>query len=129
MIFLKGYLHFLNADPEDSSQCEEAIEVLSQLVREHESYVIGHPEIHYHLGLCHDNALHFDKAVKNVKTYVTLIQRREEHARLALLQSRANLEAVLEGFEGTAHLDLPPDSEGAPTTDEPGEFRKEFHEP
>ncbi len=128
MLFLKGYLHFLNADPEDSSQCEDAIEVLSQLVREHEIYVIGHPEIHYYLGLCHDNALHFDKAVKNVKTFVTLIQRREEHARLALLQSRANLEAALEGFEGTAPLDLPPDTAGAPTTDEPGEFRKEMHE-
>jgi tetratricopeptide (TPR) repeat protein len=129
MLFFKGYLHFLNADPEDSSQCEEAIEVLSQLVREHESYVIGHPEIHYYLGLCHDNALHFDKAVKNLKTYVTLIDRREEHARLALLQSRANLELALEGFEGTAPLDLLPDREGAPTTDKPGESPKEVHEP
>jgi spermidine synthase len=127
MLLLKGYLHFLNADPADSAECEESIEILSQLVREHEGYVIGHPEVHYFLGLCHDNALHFDKAVKNVRSYVELTSRREEHARIAVIQAAANLEAALLGAMGTMPIDLPPDAADAPTTDAQGESPKESH--
>lgn len=128
MLLLKGYIHFLNADPEDSTQCEEAIEVLGQLVREHETYVMGHPEIFYYLSLCHDNALHFDKAVKNMKTYVDATRIREDNARLSLLQSKANLEAALAGLEGSAPIDLPADDPSSPTTDAPGESPKALRE-
>ena len=125
MLLLNGYLRFLNGDPEDSTICEGAIEILSQLVREHPAYTAAHPEAHLFLGLCHDNALHFDKAVKNVRIFVEAARRQEERARLALAQSRANLEAAIEGLEGTAPVDLPPDPKGAPTTDAPGETPKE----
>jgi hypothetical protein len=127
MMLLKGYLHFANADPADSAACEESIEILSQLVREHEGYVIGHPEVYYFLGLCHDNALHFDKAVKNVRSYVELTRQREEQARIAVAQAKANLEAALEGIAGTMSIDLPPDPPEAPTTDRQGEAPKESH--
>jgi len=129
MMLLKGYLHFLNADPEDSAECQEAIEILDQLVREHGGYVLEHPEVYYFLALCHDNALHFDKAVKNMRTYVEAMQAREELARLSQLQARANLEAALAGLEGTAGIGLPDDPPGAPTTDGPGETPKEVPAP
>jgi len=128
MMLLKGYLHFLNGDPEDSTECEEAIEILSQLVREHEGYVTAHPEVHYYLGLCHDNALQFDKAVKNVRMYVEQTRRREQHAAIAVAQSKANLEAALQGLEGTMPIELPPDAPGAPTTDRRGESPKDEHQ-
>jgi tetratricopeptide (TPR) repeat protein len=127
MLLLKGYLHFLNGDPTDSTECEESIEILSQLVREHEGYVIGHPEVYYFLGLCHDNALHFDKAVKNVRTFVDLTRRREEHAAIAVAQSKANLEAAMAGVAGTMPIALPDDAPGAPTTDRQGEAPKDLH--
>ncbi len=126
MLLLKGYLHFANADPENSEQCEEAIEVLSQLVREHEVYVAAHPESYYYLALCHDNAIHFDKAVKNIRTYVHITQETEEREALAQAQARANLEAAIEGLQGTMPLTLPSDSPGAPTTDAQGEAPKDF---
>jgi hypothetical protein len=129
MLLLKGYLHFLNADPDDSAECEEAIEILSQLVREHEAYTAGHPEIHFYLGLCHDNALHFDKAVKNIRSYVTLMEEREAQARIALAQAKANLEAALAGVEGTMPITLPPDPPELPTTDGQGESPKELRSP
>ena len=129
MMLLKGYLHYLNADPEDSEECAEAIEILSQLVREHEGYVASHPETYFYLSLCHDNALHFDKAVKNIRTYVRLMQRREQHALLALAQTKANLEAALQGLSGTMQIDLPPDPPEAPSTDRSGESPKEMHLP
>jgi spermidine synthase len=127
IILLKGYIHYLNADPDDSTECEEAIEILSQLVREHEAYVASHPETYFYLALCHDNALHFDKAVKNIRSFVDLMQMREEHARLALAQAKANLEATLLGLKGTIPIDLPPDPLCASTTDGQGESPKETH--
>jgi spermidine synthase len=128
MLLLKGYLHYLNADPEETSECEDAVEILSQLVREHEGYVAGHPETYFYLALCHDNALHFDKAVKNIDMFVKLIKIREDRDRLALAQAKANLAAVLEGIEGTMPVELPPDPPDAPTTDAQGESKKDFYE-
>ncbi len=128
MLLLKGYLHYLNADPEDSEECEEAIEILSQLVREHEPYVAAHPESYFYLSLCHDNALHFDKAVKNIRAFVERMEQIEEREALALAQAKANLEAALQGLEGTMPIPLPPDPEGAPTTDAQGESPKGFRE-
>ncbi len=127
LMLLKGYLHFLGADPEDTAECEEAIEILEQLAREHDGYALRHPEIHYYLGLCHDNALHFDKAVKHVRAFVEARRVRRFLERMAQDQARANLEAILAGRPGTASIPLPPDPPGAPTTDSPGESPKDLH--
>ncbi|MBW2531232.1 MAG: hypothetical protein JRI55_07105, partial [Deltaproteobacteria bacterium] len=126
LMLLKGYLHFLNADPEDTDECEEAIVVLSELVREDEAYVGHHPEIHFYLAMCHDNALNFDKAVKNVRRYVDLVDGRDRRMAIAVAQARANLEAALSGLSGTMPIALPPDPPGAPTTDAPGESPKDI---
>lgn len=128
LLLLKGYLHFRNADPEDTTQCEESIETLSQLVRQHESYLALHPESYYYLALCHDNALNFDKAVKNIRTYVELENKREEKNRIALAQAKANLEAMLSGTQGTMPIELPQDAPGLPTTDGTGESPKEMRQ-
>lgn len=124
MLLLKGYLHYLNADPEDSEQCDEAIEILSQLVREHPAYVSVHPESYFYLSLCHDNALHFDKAVKSIRTFVSLMEEKETLAALAQAQAKADLDAALQGLEGTMPIELPEDPPGAPTADRQGESQK-----
>lgn len=129
MMLLEGYLQFLNADPEDSEHCERSVEILEQLVVDHAHYSARHPEIHYYLGLCHDNALHFDKAVKNVRAYARIVDEIEQRARIALAQARADMEGRLEGRSGTMPIELPPDPPGAPTTDAPGESPKGLREP
>jgi spermidine synthase len=126
MLLLKGYLHYTNAHPEDTTECEEAIEVLSQLVREHPEYVSTHPESYFYLALCHDNALHFDKAVKNIRTFVSLMETIETREAIARAQAAANLEAALMGLNGTMPISLPKDPMGAPTTDAQGESPKGF---
>lgn len=128
LLLLKGYLHFLAADPEDSSECEEAIEILESLAREHDEYALRHPEIHYFLGLCHDNALHFDKAVKHVRAFVEARRVQAVLERIRREQERADLEAFLAGQPGTAPIDLPPDPPGLPTTDARGGAPKELFE-
>ncbi|MDJ0762285.1 MAG: spermidine synthase [Myxococcota bacterium] len=128
MLLLKGYLHYLNADPEDTDECKDAIHVLSQIVREYEAFASDHPEIYFYLALCHDNALHFDKAVKNIRTYVTAMDKQEAHAKLTLAQAEANFEAAIKGLKGTVAIDLPPDPKQAPTTDGQGESPKELYE-
>lgn len=124
MLLMRGYLFFLNAAPDDFTACEEAIEPLSQIVQSHDAYLDEHPEVHYLLGLCHDNALHFDKAVKNIRMFVRRDSVTKQVTKLALDQAEANLEAEARGFEGTAAVALPPDLPGAPTTDAPGETPK-----
>ncbi len=124
MLHLKGYLHFRNASPTDSTECEDAITVLTQLAREYAPYVERHPDIYYYLGLCHDNALNFDKAVKNTRTYVELSREKEAYEKLAQIQQKANLEAMLKNMTGTALIPLPADATDAPTTDGPGESPK-----
>ncbi|MBN2341790.1 MAG: fused MFS/spermidine synthase [Deltaproteobacteria bacterium] len=124
MLHLKGYLHFRNASPNDSTECEDAIDSLTELAREHEGYVTRHPDIFYYLGLCHDNALNFDKAVKNTRTYVELQKKKEANEQIAQAQQKANLDAMLSGMEGTALIMLPADASDAPTTDAPGESPK-----
>lgn len=126
MLHLKGYLHFKNASPADSTECEDAIASLTLLASEYEDYIERHPDIYYYLGLCHDNALHFDKAVKNTKTYVELSRQREAMSRLAQRQQKANLDAALKNMQGTAFVDLPKDAQGAPTTDAHGESVKDL---
>jgi hypothetical protein len=129
MMLLKGYLHFLNADPEDQTMCDESVEVLTQLVREYEAYAEAHPEIYFYLALCHDNCLHFDKAVKSIRTYVSSLEKSKERDLLALAQAEANLEAALKGIEGTMPIELPPEPPGSPTTDRQGESKKDLHLP
>ena len=125
MLLLGGYLYFLNADPEDQTMCEESVELLTQLVREYEAYAQAHPEIYYYLALCHDNCLHFDKSVKSIRTYVTSLEERKERDLLALAQAQANLEAALQGIEGTVPIELPSDQADSPTTDRHGESPKD----
>ncbi|MBN2714357.1 MAG: fused MFS/spermidine synthase [Deltaproteobacteria bacterium] len=125
MLHLKGYLHFRNASPTDSTECEDAIDVLTQLAREHADYVERHPDVYYYLGLCHDNALNFDKAVKNIRIYVELARQQDALEKIAQEQQRANMEAMLNNISGTALITLPPDSKDAPTTDAQGESAKE----
>ncbi len=126
MLFLKGYLHFLNAEPDDTKQCDEAIEILNQLVREHPSYVSAHPESYFYLALCHDNALHFDKAVKSITTFITLVEEKEKLELLAQTQAISNLESIIQGLEGTMPITLPADPENSPSTDGQGESPKDF---
>ncbi|MCK9523083.1 MAG: fused MFS/spermidine synthase [Proteobacteria bacterium] len=142
MLHLKGYLHFLHGDPADSSECEDAIEALTTLVREDESFALLHPEVFYWLGLCHDNALNFDKAVKNIRLYVESLSRQRRNAQIAT----ALLEAALTAEDADAedadaedvdaeHADaedaaprnpqpLRADPPDFPTTDGPGETPK-----
>jgi spermidine synthase len=126
MMHLKGYLHFLNAVPDNSTECEDTIEILTQLTGEHEDYAVSHPVVYYYLGLCHDNALHFDKAVKNTRRYVQLMTAKEQLAVIAERQAKANLDSIIKGLEGTALIQLSADTPGAPTTDEQGESKKEM---
>jgi hypothetical protein len=124
MLHLKGYLHFLNADPSDSTECEDSIEILSQLAGEYESYAMGHPVIYYYLGLCHDNALHFDKAVKNIKRFVKFSLEKERLDEIAQRQERENLEALIKGIKGTAPLELDSSEKDVSSTDGQGENPK-----
>ncbi|MBN2525906.1 MAG: fused MFS/spermidine synthase [Deltaproteobacteria bacterium] len=124
MMHMKGYLHFRNASPTDSTECEDAIDILTELAREHAGYVERHPDVYYYLGLCHDNALNFDKAVKNTRTYVELARQKEALEKIAQAQQKANLEAVLQNMDGTALIALPEDPKNAPTTDAHGESLK-----
>jgi len=126
MLLLKGYLHYSNADPKDKTECEEAIDVLSKLIQNHESYVSNHPESYFYLALCHDNALNFDKAVKNIHTYTKMILQKEELETIAKEQASANLEATIKGLLGTASIKLPKDMKDWPTSDKHGETKKDF---
>ncbi|MDD5307127.1 MAG: fused MFS/spermidine synthase [Deltaproteobacteria bacterium] len=100
MLLLKGYLHFLNADPEDIAQCRNSIEAMNELVREHGEYAATHPEIHFYLSLCHDNALHSDRAVASMRTYIRLSDEREVRERQDVLRDKAALDAALQGLGG-----------------------------
>jgi spermidine synthase len=126
MMLLKGYLHFLNAAPEDGSECEEAIEIFDQLIREHGAYVARHPESYCYLSLCHETKLHFDKAVKNIRTYVGRMEDIERLAALAEAQAKVDLDAALAGMEGTVPVGLPKAALGSPTTDGQEESKKDF---
>ena len=105
---LGGYLSFLARDPTEKARCEEAIETLGDLQQGHPEFAARHPEIDYLLGMCHDNARHFDKAVKSMGEYVSKL---EDAERLATI----------------AATGLPPDPADAPTTDAPGESLKDVH--
>ncbi len=124
MMHLKGYLHFLNASPTDSTECEDTIEILTQLAGKYDTYVLKHPAVYYYLGLCHDNALHFDKAVKNTKRYVGLMLEKEHYEEIAERQEKANLEALIKGIKGTALINLENNSAKTDSTDAQGENPK-----
>lgn len=128
LLLLEGYLHVLNANPEDSTECEKAIAVLGELVRDHPPYVDRHPEAHYFLSLCHENALAFDKAVAAMRLYVDLATAAEDRARIVLAQAKADIDGMMAGLGGTMPIPLPPDAPDLPTTDAPGESRKDFQD-
>ncbi|MCK9462344.1 MAG: fused MFS/spermidine synthase [Proteobacteria bacterium] len=125
---LRGYLSFLGRDPQDKTRCEKAIETLDDLQQGHPEYAARHPEIDYLLGMCHDNARHFDKAVKSMSAYVARLEEQERLAGIAGRQEIANAAASRSGVGGTAVIDLPEDAPGAPTADAPGESPKDVHE-
>jgi hypothetical protein len=76
--------------------------------------------------LCHGNALHFDKAVKSIRAYVSLMEKKEQLADLAQAQAKTDLDTALMGIEGTMPIELPKDAPGSPTTDRQGESEKEM---
>lgn len=123
VLMLEGYLHFSAAKPEDSTQCEEAIDSFTELSREHPEYLSSHPELHLYLALCHDNALHFDKAVKHALAYDAAQKLRVELDTLMLAQAQANAQSPQ---PGTASINLPEGAVCGPTTDAPGEQPKAF---
>jgi spermidine synthase len=121
MLHLKGYLHFLHGDPTDSAECEDAIEVLTALVREDETFAMMNPEVFYWLGLCHDNALHFDKAVKNTRIYAEEKERSRRNDQIAMARMQAELDANNNSATALPDNLDPPD---APTTDGTGQTPK-----
>jgi len=124
---LSGYLSFLDRDPQEKAACEEAIQTLGDLQQGHPEYAARHPELDYFLGMCHDNARHFDKAVVRMSAYVVKLAGAERIATVGGRQALANAEASRSGIPGTAAIDLPRDAAGAPTTDAQGESPKDVH--
>ena len=104
MRFLYAYLLYKAAEG-SPSRYRAAIDQLEDLVRSDEDYVRRHPELYYFLARAHDAEFNFDKALRNMRTYVEIVVVPRDDA-----------------------LDLPePRLEDAPTTDEPGEAPKDVH--
>jgi spermidine synthase len=104
MRFLYAYLLYKAAEG-SPSRYRAAIDQLEDLVRSDEEYVRRHPELYYFLARAHDAEFNFDKALRNMRTYV---------------------EAAVVPRDDA--LDLPEPSIGeAPTTDDPGESPKGTH--
>jgi hypothetical protein len=98
--FLYSYLLYKSS----SGRMDEAIEELEDLAREETDYVSRHPEVYYLLGRAHDYAYNFDKALRNMRTYVEILSTQGDD-------------------------DVPePSPEDAPTTDAPGESDKDTHD-
>jgi len=62
---LEGYLRYQSGD------ADGAIDVFEDLLRAREGIALEYPELHYFLARAHDSLLHFDKAVRNMRVYVT----------------------------------------------------------
>ena len=74
---LHAYLLYKTA-PTYQSRYREAIELLEDLVRTEEEYVLRHAEIFYFLGRCHDAELAFDKGARNMRLFVEARMTAEE---------------------------------------------------
>lgn len=74
---LHAYLLYKTA-PTYQSRYREAIELLEDLVRTEEEYVLRHAEIFYFLGRCHDAELAFDKGMRNMRLFVEARMTAEE---------------------------------------------------
>lgn len=74
---LHAYLLYKTA-PTYQSRYREAIELLEDLVRSEEEYVLRHAEIFYFLGRCHDAELAFDKGMRNMRLFVEARMSAEE---------------------------------------------------
>ncbi|MEZ4248961.1 MAG: fused MFS/spermidine synthase [Polyangiales bacterium] len=78
---LHAYLLYKTA-PTYQSRYREAIELLEDLVRTEEEYVLRHAEIFYFLGRCHDAELAFDKGMRNMRLFVEARMTAEERGDL-----------------------------------------------
>jgi spermidine synthase len=63
---LEGYLRAKSGD------ADGAIDVFEDLLRSRDGFALEHPELYYVLARAHDALQHFDKAVRNMRAYVTL---------------------------------------------------------
>jgi hypothetical protein len=104
MRVLYAYLLYKAAEG-SPSRYRAAIDQLEDLVRSDEEYVRRHPELYYFLARAHDAEFNFDKALRNMRTYV---------------------EAAVVPRDDALDLPEPPIGE-APTTDDPGESPKGTH--
>jgi spermidine synthase len=62
---LEGFLSYKAGD------ADGAIEVLEALLRSQPEYAAAHGELYYYLARAHDAEQHFDKAVRNMRAYVS----------------------------------------------------------
>ncbi len=69
--FLYGYLLY-EAAGDDRALLKSAIEQLEDSIRRDEVYTRAHPELYYFLARAQAAASSFDKAVRNMRTYVEL---------------------------------------------------------
>ncbi|MBX3250623.1 MAG: fused MFS/spermidine synthase [Myxococcales bacterium] len=112
---LHAYLLYKTA-PTYQSRYREAIDLLEDLVRGDNEYVMRHPEIFYLLGRCHDAELHFDKGMRNMRLFVEARLLAEERAAQARDETEAEGDAPT--TDDPAATD-PPDGAHKATRDEP----------
>jgi hypothetical protein len=56
--------------PTGSADPDDVVDELEDLLRTDPEFGERHPEIYYFLGRAHDRLTHYDKAVRNVRTFV-----------------------------------------------------------
>lgn len=66
---LYGYLLYKNL-PTGSADPDDVVDELEDLLRTDAEFGERHPEIYYFLGRAHDRLTHYDKAVRNMRTFV-----------------------------------------------------------
>lgn len=66
---LYGYLLYKNL-PTGAADPDDVIDELEDLIRTDAPFVESHPEIYYFLARAHDRLSHYDKAVRNMRTFV-----------------------------------------------------------
>lgn len=109
MRLIGGYLLYKTGEP-GSSEWDDAITELEDVIRADPSWVSDHPQVYYYLGRAHDGQFNFDKAMRNMRAYVEATQ------------------GAAAGGGGADDSDVPEPAPGdSPTTDDAGESPKERH--